>query len=652
MKQARAMDWFAGFLGKVSLLVLVSLLGLLLTARAQIFSNQVANPFSGDSKIISDTSDKKKRLDDNIAIFSYSDHAPLYKGLDTSIDHLHRAPWAGAWLVDLGNLGNPAQNRWFTPDSNPAMASGFVAPTHYFFSAANQGYYNTTRPYTSLYYRLGSQQEQMLELFHTQNINERWNVAIRYAKVGSPGFYKLQKSNNDHLAITSHYVSANKRYDIKGQFFYNKLQQDEHGGIVDETQLGNPVFNNKRLLAVHAVNIGGRQNSSSIKNYYRQLDVQIAQEYFFTPRLTGDSVLNKGISLKHRLYTQQGFHRYRDYNPDTLFYAPLSVSSFLPADSVAVDYRFRRTGTALSVNGYWHLLGLPWHLEGGVGIEQETPDNAGFSPSFTNAYVFAAFNNITRNESDWRSQVQFKQYWQGNAAGNLLAEASVAKRNIRFFGSRTQQAAPYAFSYYASNYDTMQANVNRQSVTTLGVQGSKPSWPLFVTLQYRAIGQWLYRDSLWQTRQYDGVMGLWQASLQHTLRVKKLYWENDVAFQYIKANLPLHLPRLLWRSNLSYRNKLFHRKLELATGVEATYHTAYLIDAYVPYLNSFVPQSTRSISNKPRAAVYAQVKVKRFRGSVSVSDLQQLVVPNTLLYPGYAAPNTAIHFAFHWAFVN
>lgn len=622
------------------------------TVSAQIFSNQVKNPNSSDAKIISDTSSKKKTIDDHIRIYSYTESNSQHQALDTSIAHLHRAPWQGSYLVDLGNLGAPTQNRWFAPSTDPAMASGFVAPALYFYSASNMGYYNTTRPYTSIYYRLGSQQEQLLELFHTQNINERWNVAIRYAKVGSPGFYKSQKSNNDHLGITSHYVSTNQHYDVKVQLFYNKLQQDEHGGIIDETQLANPAYNNKRLLPVHAINVGGRQNASSIKNYYRQLDVNVLQEYFIQRRSASDSNAPRGFSLKHRLYTQQGFHRYRDYYPDTNFYAPLLVGGFSVGDSMVSTYYFRRTGTALSMNGYWNLAGLRWHMEGGAGIERETPDNAGFSPSFTNAYVFGVFQNIVRRSNDWQGQLQLKQYIRGNASGNLLAEAWIEKQGLRLFATRTQQAAPYAFSYYASNYDTLTASLQKQSLTTLGISFKEDNWPLRVTLQYKALGQWIYRDSLWQAQQYKGVIGLWQASLENTLRVRNYYWENNAALQYVNASSPLHLPLLQWRSNLSYRNKLFHQKLEVATGIEATYHTAYFADAYVPYLNSFIPQSLRKISNKPRAAAYVQVKVKRFRGSVGITDLQQLLIPNAMLYPGYAAPNTAIHFAFHWAFVN
>jgi hypothetical protein len=90
----------------------------------------------------------------------------------------------------------------------------------------------------------------------------------------------------------------------------------------------------------------------------------------------------------------------------------------------------------------------------------------------------------------------------------------------------------------------------------------------------------------------------------------------------------------------------------VASGIEATWHSAFYANRYVPYVNDFVLQQQALVSNYPRVTAYVQFKVKRFRGSVSLSDVQQLVVPNAILYPNYAASNTALHFAFYWAFVN
>lgn len=627
-----------------------------LSLQAQIFSNQVANPMSGDSKIISDSTKKKKNADDRIRIFSYREELAEKTPLDTGINYLHRNPLLGNWIQDIGNLGLSAQQRFFQPDSDIAMLDGLSANRFYFLSRINSPFYNTTRPYTSLYYRLGSQQEQMLELFHTQNINERWNVAIRYMKVGAPGFYKLQKSNNDHLAITSHYRSTNGHYDVKGTFFYNKMQQDENGGILNEDDLLNPAYNNKRLMPVHAQNIGGRQNNSSIKNYAREWEGQVTQAYYLKSMPVNDSMPNRGLAFQHELYAKQGVHRFRDYYPDSSFYGPLNIASFSPGDSMYWVYRFRRVGTAFQIQGTWRMANQLWRIKGGLGVDQETPDNGAYSPSFTNTYWQAALNNLVYQQKAWHWQAKIKQYVSGNTAGNTLLYARVGQgseqQSLYAFVQQSLQTAPYTYTYLASNYKVFQADWKKISTSNLGLEYQSRKYGIGVKAQYKLLANYLYRDSLWQPQQAEKTFGVWQASIAQQHHLGSVYWENDIAFQQVDADAPLKLPTWLWRSNLSYRHQLFQKKLGFVAGLEAQWHSGFYANRYVPYVNDFVLQTQQKVANKPRFTAYAQLNVKRFRGSLSITDVQQTFWTNAILYPNYAAPNLAIHFSLYWAFVN
>lgn len=636
--------------------IMAVLSGFCFNASAQIFSNQVKDPMSGDSKIISDTTKKKKNTDDRIRIFSYQDEPAEKNTLDTSINYLHRNPLLGTWIQDIGNLGLAAQQRFFCPDTTIAMMNGLSAFRFYHFNRNNTPFYNTTRPYTSLYYRLGSQQEQLLELFHTQNIHERWNVAIRYMKVGSPGFYKLQKSNNDHLGITSHYRSLNRHYDLKASFFYNKMQQDENGGILNEEDLLNPAYNNKRLMPVHAQNIGGRQNNSSIKNYAREWEGQLTQTYYFHVTAENDSLPNQGLALQNELYSQQGLHRFRDYYPDSSFYGPLAVASFSPGDSLNWVYRFRRTGTAFQLQGTWKMAKQLWRIKGGWGIEHETPDNGSFSPAFNNTYWQASLTNLAFATKAWQWQAHVKQYLSGNVAGNTWMNVRVGQtgkqQSLFAFAQQSIQQAPYTYSYLASNYAVLEHDWKSMSTTKIGLEYALLKFGLKTRLQYTLLGNYIFRDSTWQTRQMNQAFGVWQAHIIQSHHIGSIYFENDWAFQHVEANRPLKLPSLLWRANLSYRNKLFKQKLGFTSGVEVFWHSPYYANNYIPYLADFVLQMRQKVSNQPRFTAYAQIKVKRFRGSSSVSDIQQLIWPNAILFPTYAAPNLAIHFSLHWAFVN
>ena len=54
-----------------------------------------------------------------------------------------------------------------------------------------------------MYYRVGSKQEQIIEVKHSRNINAHWNMTGSYRKAGSVGSYQLQRTNNDNIYLSS-----------------------------------------------------------------------------------------------------------------------------------------------------------------------------------------------------------------------------------------------------------------------------------------------------------------------------------------------------------------------------------------------------------------------------------------------------------------
>ena len=137
---------------------------------SQLFNN--INNGSSLSQNASTDSIKKKPIttDDRIKIISFTLVDTVEKSLDTSISFLHRNPIINKWQVDLGNFGSSNKSLLFSPTMAANIQFGIESNTSYLFTHESKPFFNTTRPYTDLYYRLGTKQEQMIELLHTQNI--------------------------------------------------------------------------------------------------------------------------------------------------------------------------------------------------------------------------------------------------------------------------------------------------------------------------------------------------------------------------------------------------------------------------------------------------------------------------------------------------
>jgi len=92
--------------------------------------------------------------------------------------------------------------------------------------------------------------------------------------------------------------------------------------------------------------------------------------------------------------------------------------------------------------------------------------------------------------------------------------------------------------------------------------------------------------------------------------------------------------------------------LNLSTGIDIRYNMPFYTDAYSPLMYGFVTQYNHLIENVPRVGYFFNFKVKTFRGSLCVDEIQQLFTRNNINYPLYPAQNVMFRFGFHWMFVN
>src|SRR5690606_20420410 len=169
---------------------------------------------------------------------------------DTSVHHFHRNYLMDTWEIYLGNPGSPSRNLLFNPQNRPGPSLGYHAFDSYRFHPDSLLYYHTTHPYSVFSYQLGSKAEQRAELLHTQNISPPWNFALQYRKINAPGYYKNQRTNHDFSSFSSNYKSKNQHYRLNLALVYNKIQNDENGGILSDSFLTDKSFDDRRTIPV------------------------------------------------------------------------------------------------------------------------------------------------------------------------------------------------------------------------------------------------------------------------------------------------------------------------------------------------------------------------------------------------------------------
>lgn len=122
----------------------------------------------------------RNKWEDSITIsFRYLDSTQSYK-LDSSIGEFTNRFPIPATHIFLGNTGTATRSLLFSPNMHAGFDPGFHAYDVYEWKTEKARFFNTTRPYSELNYLLGTRVEQIIELFHTQNIKPNWNFALNH----------------------------------------------------------------------------------------------------------------------------------------------------------------------------------------------------------------------------------------------------------------------------------------------------------------------------------------------------------------------------------------------------------------------------------------------------------------------------------------
>jgi hypothetical protein len=604
---------------------------------------------------------------------------------DTSVHHFHRRPFQGDWGRDLGNLGTPMRSQLFRPEnlgiSGPSL--GYHVYDAYRIQADSLRYYNTTRPYTSFSYQLGSKLEQTLRLLHTQNISPRWNVMLRYQKVNSAGYFRLQRSNHDMGGLSTHFTSRNLRYELYAAAVYNKEQTDENGGIPGDSLLNDSRYTDRGTVPVafenpSYYNTSSQGRRSSVTNTLRDFNVLLQHRYTLGRRDTlynADSTqysvtLVPRFSIGHRFEAGSAKHRFKSLVPQQDDWYSFYPDAFASSDSVFSEQYQRWVDNRFTISGFAGKGERQLSVTAGIGNRIDafyTDFIAGRDErSLISTYLSGELQKEALAEGAWSYHADAKLFIAGGAAGDFVLNGRMGKdfgaRLARLSVGASQQLseAPYAYTIHASQYFDQRASLSKESITSFWARLESDRLGLSITARNYIIGNYIYltdsandvSNGKMQLSQRPGAFSLTQITARKRQRFGSFVMDGQAAFQASAGDAPIYVPAVLARLSLGYESTLFTRALHIATGVDVRYHSPYTPEGYAPFYNRFYNQASYVADNYPEGSVFFNFRVKRLRAYLMLDQLQALLWRNTVVYPGYPNQDMMIRFGFEWVMVN
>ncbi len=638
---------------------------------------------------------KWKDEDARISFFTLNDGQT--RTPDTSISSFHRRNYLNnPWLRDQGNTGSPVNSLWFESPRTIGPDWGYHVLDAYRFDADSIRFYNTNRPYTVFNFMLGSKLEQIAGFVHSQNIRPNWNFQISYTKTNSPGFYKTQRNNHDNMCLATNYQSLNRHYSFVGAFYYNKEQHDENGGVVNDSELNNDNYTDRKTVDVAFQNNQFSLTRSPVTNVVRDVGVVVRNKYIFGKNdtiYTADSTgytyqLKPKFGLAHQLKFDYAQRVFKDLSPDSTRYADLftsainnggSVFYIASGDSVINQQRWNRIENRFVLEGYLGKKTSPYLFTAGFGsrydelisdkLQTGVPDRQKILSNFL-------FGNLSRLDSDvhhWKLNADALFYLTGDYAGNFNFDARLTKQFGDLFSfkggfSQCLQTPSYAFTHYENNYTQFTTDLKNNSCTELYGSLGIPKYKLYATVRNKVMANYAYFDSTGHAAQYTDAFNVLQVSVSKTFKFGHWFLYNEVAYQKFGADLPLNLPAFMGRHQLSYESRIFKNALQISTGLEAQYHDAYFAPGYNALISQFYYQHSYYVSNIPELRAFLNFRIKHFRAYVMVDQIQQLFANNNINFAGtrinnffgndishfssYVSPNTLLRFGFSWVMVN
>ncbi|WP_143104022.1 putative porin [Thermoflavifilum thermophilum] len=625
----------------------------------------------------SDSFHLEHRVNDTILLYYHylNDVVPHY--LDSSINNFYKYFPLRSSDAYLGNIGNPGYDLIFHPVLKAGWDAGFHALDLYSFPIDSARFYQTTGPYTELRYLVGPKQEQVIDVFHTQNHKRNFNISGHYRKINSPGYFRNQNTNDDNYAITARFDSRKQRYHAYAAVIGNNEQTGENGGIVNDADLKDPIHSDRQTIATF---LGGNNASSGfsffttsipVKTEYKEKDFLFSHEYDWG---RGDSVKINDTTVMYRFYPifriQHTFlfehltEQYRDtiVQNDTLdayFYRIHYPLISNPQDSSIVAWHdWKRISNDLSLVQFPFPKNQNQFLREGITDEWITGTDLSGKQHLHNIFGHVEYRNKTRNQK-WDMRLYGALYLAGDYFGNYHALASLSRYVSRKLGyvelhaeniNRTPSAIYQRF--VSNRFAIINPGLNKENITLLQAAAVNPALHYALDVKYYLFTNYTYLKNFYQSDQYHSPFTLLQVHFQKDFRVNHFHLHTDAAYQQITGNPPLALPAVWTWERLTYENYLFNYHLQICTGIEIKYNTPFDAPDYSPLLGQFVYQNQQRIRNSPEIAALLHFRIRSFVGYIRAERLNSFIFNPNFAAPHYPYPDFGVRIGVKWGLIN
>jgi len=520
-------------------------------------------------------------------------------------------------------------------------------------------YYQTKGPFASLSGFAGSKQEQTFRLLFSHTTKKNLNITVKFNRFGSLGFYNKQQTFVNNFYSSTHYTNAKKRFGFYSHFLYNKVKNQENGGIKYDTLIEENVLIGKDLLEVNLSN-AKRENKTA--------------DFNFNPWFR----LNKRDSTKVSHYLDYKFNytgNYYWYVDNGIgyenFYGTFYLDTVQTNDSThlrkfnnRINYTFKLNKAGLSASvGYSNEYSILHNYFDSILQNDFVHASLYFNKTFINKDS-TAFNRNKKLSSELNYagivngvyESDFKLDWQTAFNLNTDEHGNATKKTTRLFLKIASELRhpDFIYNYYYGNNFTWTNNFKQTALfqTKAGIKNELSG--LGLSVLWQNTNNVIYMDSTLLPKQANVVISNWAYNLNFSkVLFKHLGIGINLTYQTTNKESIVRIAPLRAFGSLYYTGNLFKNNLQLQIGAQAEYFTSFKAYAYMPAYNMYYLQNRQSVGEYPFVDVFLNARIRPVQFFVKLENaLYGLMGSNYNFVPGYYQPDRAFRFGLTWLFFD
>jgi hypothetical protein len=474
---------------------------------------------------------------------------------------------------------------------------------------------------TLLFYSVGSNNTQNLDIQHLQKISRKIIGEIHYVKNKSDGFYQNQKIKNDFVDVNLSFTNEKKTYLFLPYFKYILKKNHENGGIKYDSTFKDGDFINPLTLET---------NLNEAFNRWDIYDGGIDQIIHFKKFILKDNI---SYRYQERKYTD---------NPREIFYENI----YLDSNTTLDKYQLR---------GFHHSISV---FQNGKKIKTNLEIESDFLEYKNGNIDTTSFQNKLNLNIDY-----IKTNYSIKITGNYVTSGF----------NKNNYSINLGYNYhYNKLIEKIQINAKYQNYITdikhLLIDANNYQWnnsfnnstDIFINtlikskcgdlkLSHDIYNNYVILNDYIIPTQVSSAKKI-EVKYEYRIEQKKIDFKISGLYQYFYTGSEyFKVPDFTFQMDLVLKIKL--KALDAKFGIKGNYFTVFYANAYDPSLNDFYLQNVLKVGNYPFLDFYFQAKIKTVELKFIINHFNSgLTGFNYYTTPLYPMAPRYFQFAFSWFF--